>query len=126
MAEEAKDIKAELDAAEFLEDSGLLFEINRIVLHPIGYHMGNPVKDGKRTLMVLDYADVEGGVAFGAMEWKDGKERLKAFNKKREVVRRVSERLRSLGCIIQETVNGPRAGGSKDPGERRASPPRRR
>jgi hypothetical protein len=102
MAEEGKDIKGELDAAEFLEDSGLLFEINRLVLHPIGYHMGIPVVDGKRTLRVLDYADVEGGVAFGAIEWKDGREKQKAFNKKREVVRRISDRMRSLGCIVQE------------------------
>lgn len=124
--EDKKDVHARLDAAELFDDSGLVFEVNRVILHPIGYHLGASVIAGEKILEVLDYKDVEGGIAFDAAEWKEGKEKLKVFNKRREVVRRVSARMRIFGCIIQETMNGPRASGSKDPGERRASPKPRR
>lgn len=116
----------EVDAAELFDRSGILFEINRIVLHPLGYHLGVPVVDGKKTLWVIDYKDVEGGLAFGRAEWKEGKDKVKAFNKEREVVVRITQRARIFGTIIQETSDGPRPRRSKDPGERRpSSKPRR-
>lgn len=127
MAEDSKKLYEELDAAQLLEHSGLLFEINRIVLHPIGYHMESPVVDGRPTLRIIDYANVEGGIAFGSAEWREGKEKLKAFSKARGVVRRISQRLRAFGAIIQEDKSfGPLPSGGKDTRERRPGPARRR
>lgn len=127
MAEDSKKLYEELDGAQLLEHSGLLFEINRIILHPIGYHAGTPVVDGRPTLRIVDYADVEGGLAFGSAEWREGKEKLKAFNKQRGVVRRISQRVRAFGTIIQEAKSfGPLPSGGKDTRERRPSPTRGR
>src|SRR5262249_17202614 len=121
MAKERKELHRELDAADLLEETGLLFEINRIVLHPLGYHLGAPEVDGKRVLRVVDYEHVEGGIVFSSPEWREGKEKLAAFNRQRHVVRRVSARQRIFGKIIQDGRHGPSRG--KDPGVSRPSTP---
>lgn len=127
MAEDSKKLYEEIDAAELFDESGLLFEINRVILHPLGYHLGVPVVNGRKTLRVVDYMNVEGGLAYGSQEWKEGKEKLRAFNKKREIVKRVSARVRLFGAIIQEEKSfGPLPGGGKDTRERRPGPARRR
>lgn len=90
------------DPAKFLVDTGLLFEINRAVLHPFGIAMAVTVQDDgsyETSFSLLDdRADPEGWV-FDAATFAEGEAKYAAFGKaERE---RIVYRLNSLGFIRQ-------------------------
>ncbi len=74
------------DAAKFLVDSGLLFEINRKVLHPRGLALEviqHDVIQGENNLTMSqtlqDWRD-EGGIEFGPESIERGEKKLAAFD----------------------------------------------
>ncbi len=70
-----------LSAGKFLRESGLLFKINRDVLHPLGLALAiDQHDDGTFTMSqeLLDYRD-EGGVYFDKESVERGEERLRNF-----------------------------------------------
>lgn len=90
------------DPAKFLVDTGLLFEINRSVLHPFGVAMAVTMQDDgsyKTSFELLDErADPEGWV-FDPATFAEGEAKYAAFGKaERE---RIVRRLESLGFIRQ-------------------------
>lgn len=70
-----------LPAARFLHESGLLFKINRDVLHPLGLALAiEQHDDGALTMSqeLLDYRD-EDGVYFDRESIERGEARLRLF-----------------------------------------------
>jgi hypothetical protein len=68
------------DAAKFLHDNGLLFEINRLVLHPRGLALGVITSDDERIIKfdtVFDYR--EDGINFGPSNFVDGERKLTEY-----------------------------------------------
>ena len=75
-----KEIKAER-VAEFLLDSGLLFEINRVVLHPRGLALSVAEhEDGTVFGPLWDCRD--GGIKFSAENYEEGREKLRLYEAK--------------------------------------------
>ena len=71
-----------LPAAQFLRESGLLFKINRSVLHPLGLALAiEQHDDGTLTMSqeLLDYRD-EDGIYFDEESIARGTERLRRFH----------------------------------------------
>lgn len=69
-------------AARLLVDSGLLFEINRKVLHPRGLALEVIADDDGHLTMshfLQDYRD-EGGIEFGPESIERGEKKLAAFD----------------------------------------------
>lgn len=74
-----------LPAAQFLRESGLLFKINRDVLHPLGLALAiEQHDDGSLTMSqdLLDYRD-EDGVYFDRESVERGEQRLRCFREGR-------------------------------------------
>jgi hypothetical protein len=70
-----------LPAAQFLRESGLLFEINRKVLHPLGLALEIKLNDDgsyEMSQALQDWRD-EGGIYFGEDSVQRGEECLKQF-----------------------------------------------
>ena len=90
--------------AKFLVDSGLLFEINLEILHPLGLAL--EVTTNEKTMSISglwDYRDDPEGIAFTPETFKEGTNKLNSFlvsfgDKKHR------ERFQSLGYIIQNEV----------------------
>lgn len=91
---------------EFLEDNGLLFEINRKVLHPLGLalcfvckvdELGNEVTN---EIQVWDCRKDEEGIVFAAETYEDGEKKfcqyMREFGKKG-----IKKRYKKLGYITQ-------------------------
>jgi hypothetical protein len=71
-----------IPAAKFLVDSGLLFEINRKVMHPRGLALEVILDDQKELKMsqeLQDWRD-EGGIEFGEESIERGEKKLKESN----------------------------------------------
>ena len=86
---------------QVLLDSGLLFEINRRVLHPFGLALEAEVnEDGTRIGAVWDYRDDPEGLIFDDVTFADGLRKLNEF-----MVAKGQERLTTrhaaLGYVIQ-------------------------
>jgi len=101
MAEEIKRLE---NPAKLLLDSGLLFEINRILLHPLGMALeinvddetGDPVSIGG----IWDYRDDPEGILYGEDELEIGFEKITKFmeefgNEK------IQQRYETVGFITQ-------------------------
>lgn len=91
---------------KFLLDNGLLFEINRRVLHPIGYALdveANSANTKKIYLTLVD-SESEDGFYFDPETLKDGMLKFDRFMK-REGEQRVESRKRILGYKEQGRYN---------------------
>lgn len=92
-----------MDIKEFM-DSGMLFEINRQILHPLGMALEATGKDGEdgewRLSGVWDYRDDPEGILFDQETLQNGKEKLQRYMEK-EGNAKLDEREQALGFIIQ-------------------------
>lgn len=91
----------EVDAS-YLVDSGLLFELNRHILHQFGIALGVRQGDGVSELFLLD--EREEGIIFSPESFEDGKKKyarfMEAFGRSQ-----LKKRLDELGWTFQ---NSPR------------------
>ena len=91
------------DSARFLRDTGLLFEINRRILHPLGLSLAVKEDDttGEITLDgVLDGRFDPEGFVFDNPSFKTGEERFSKFSEE-FALDRMEDRLKRLGFIVQ-------------------------
>lgn len=103
------------EAARFLRESGLLFEINRTILHPLGLALainGPSTEDPKAKLptLLFGFAGIHDvheeepeGMVFGPETEGPGK--LKAFYEK-EGIARMRARFKALGFVVQPLPDG--------------------
>jgi len=89
--------------AKFLLESGLLFQINRTFLHPLGLAL--EVEIDKKTDEVKfggiwDCRDEPKGILFSENAFKEGYRKWKKFSRQ-EGEKKITERLKQLGFIIQ-------------------------
>jgi hypothetical protein len=100
------------NAARFLQETGLLAEINRLVLHPRGLALSIIAKARPRTV----HFDVQGfgplydkrddeGIVFSAKDLAIATEQLRAAEESGEVVIRPHRRER-LGYVVQPAPGG--------------------
>jgi hypothetical protein len=97
------------DPATFLVDSGLLFEINRRILHPLGLAIavevpGEDAPEGGvlvSPMSVLDVRDDPEGFCFEDEAYVQGKAKLAAFLEDTQFRKRIMARRASLGYVIQ-------------------------
>lgn len=90
------------NAAKWLVDNGLLFQINRDVLHPHGVAMAVTMSDSgvyEPAFSLLDARDDPEGFAFEADTFRDGAEKLAAFEETEK--ERLERRLAALGYVKQ-------------------------
>jgi hypothetical protein len=90
------------DPWKFLADTGLLFELNRLVLHPLGLALVMSVDDaGNHTLAgIWDNRDDPEGIAFAADAYANGEEKSAAY-RRTHFVPRLPWRFKALGYIVQ-------------------------
>lgn len=93
--------------AKFLVDTGLLFEINRAVLHPFGVAMAVTLDDDgkyKESFGLLDARDDPEGWVFDDASFAECEAKYAAFGKAERD--RIFRRLDSLGFIRQPRTTG--------------------
>lgn len=90
------------DLGQHLYDTGLLFEINRKVLHPRGLAIGTNHDDDDAVvgMFLRDVADLE-GIVFGEASWDEGRAKLSAFDESRNHLERVEARQNTYGEYTQ-------------------------
>jgi len=97
------------DAPAFLADTGLLFEINRMVLHPLGLALEVIVNDEtdrpERFGGLWDYRHEPEGIRFAAEAFADGLKKFNAFMGEFGTNKHL-ERERVLGYLIQDEEDG--------------------
>lgn len=94
-----------IPAGKFLYESGLLFEINRTVLHPFGLALEVNVDNetGEVTLGDLwDYRDDPEGMLYGEGQIRVGMEKYTKFMEEFGD-EKINERLKYVGFVIQDT-----------------------
>jgi len=99
------------NSAEFLDETGLLFEINTKVLHKYGLSLeavgvtAPPLvvenEEMRSILVVRDQRAAEGGVLHKPAEWVDGARRLLTYVKD-EGATKMRERLELVGLLVQD------------------------
>lgn len=95
------------NSARFVLDTGLLFEINRKVLHPLGLALCVELDEDSNTKVVFgdiyDSRDDPEGFIFSPESFLDGKEK---FDKYMEEFgqKALDSRLEMLGYIVQENI----------------------
>lgn len=91
--------------AQFFMDSGLLFQINRQVLHPLGLALEVITDDetGEATGFggVWDYRDEDEGIRFTGEAFNDGLRKWEAFRKEYADEAIIKRKIR-LGYVYQE------------------------
>lgn len=94
-----------INAGEFLLDSGLLFQINRDILHPLGLalavDMGDEVKVSNN---LWDYREDPEGILYSNGTLIDGEQKLKKFYDEFGT-EKLNQRFETVGYITQQTVN---------------------
>ena len=92
-----------IPAAEFLVNSGLLFEINRTLLHPLGMALEVIVEeDGSMRIENLwDYRNDPEGMLYAPETFTDGRAKLTQFMAEFGTAKH-EERQNTLGFLIQE------------------------
>lgn len=92
-----------IPAGQFLLDSGLLFEINRTILHPLGLALEVQVNpDGPAEFGDLwDYRDDPEGMLYGPENFAAGRAKYYATMRAWGHTKR-EERRRRLGYVVQE------------------------
>lgn len=93
------------DFTRFLLDNGLLFEINRRVLHPLGLVLVTDIdwEDDKKVLLDGLYSaddDLE-GIVFDPETFEEGRKRYQEFLE-RDGQTRLDAREQKLGFVVQE------------------------
>ena len=98
---------------EFLRDNGILFEINRQVLHPLGLEVDVHVdEDGVITeVELVDNRDGSDAICFTAEEFNEGRARYEDYLEAHG--RRNIRKRRSLGMVIQTGPPRTRGGDSE-------------
>lgn len=94
------------EAADFLHRTGLLFEINRAVLHPLGLALGIWQNDDGSIAGfagLVDHRDDPEGMAYSDETLRAGLERLRAYG----VTAIREERARRLGYVVQPLPEAP-------------------
>ena len=93
--------------AQFLIDNGILFEMNRQVLHPLGLQLELTVAtDGERAgLALVDNRDSEAPIYFGSDDWALGRTKYEEYME--AVGRWNMQKRRRLGMVIQTGPNVP-------------------
>lgn len=93
--------------ASFLIDHGILFEVNRQVLHPLGLQLELAVdEDGEHaTIALLDNRDSEAPIYFGPEAWDLGRSKYEAYME--DAGRRNMQKRRRMGMVIQTGPNVP-------------------
>ena len=91
--------------ADFLVDNGILFEMNRQVLHPLGLQLEIEAgADGEMcSLTIIDNRAVPTPIYFGSEEFESGRERYEAYMA--EHGRRNMQKRRQIGMVIQTGPN---------------------
>lgn len=97
---------------KLLDESGLLFEINRTVLHPRGLAMyitleddGTPSKTD--SIGLLDWRDDPEGVIFGKDVFAHCKEKLRAYDAAQTQTLRDTVRQNKFRFIVQDKEDVP-------------------
>lgn len=93
------------EVASFLHKSGLLFEINRRLLHPLGMALSVVMEDDGRISAIgpmWDYRDDPEGMLFDSSTFAASQAKFKAFLEAEDVDRKLIERSERLGFVIQE------------------------
>lgn len=87
--------------ASFLVDNGILFEINRQVLHPLGLELNlQATADGETCeIVVEDNRGVPEPIYFTPGEFEEGRRKYQAYM--RENGRRNIQKRRQIGMVIQ-------------------------
>jgi hypothetical protein len=92
---------------EFMLDNGILFEMNRQVLHPLGLELHFQLDEhGKVTgIDLLDNREGPEPIAFNAEAYTEGREKYEEYL--RQHGRRNIQKRRQLGMVIQTGPNLP-------------------
>jgi hypothetical protein len=100
--------------ANFLVDSGLLFEINRRILHPLGLALcvttseeEIPNEGPSSTFSILDAREDPEGWCFEDDTYLEGKAKLDAFLECQQFQEKMMARRVSLGYVIQSIPPNP-------------------
>ena len=95
------------EAAEFLLDSGLLFEINRKILHPLGLALETVVhEDGTVEFgQIWDARDDPEGMLYADDCYASGLKKLKAYLKE-QGNEALKSRMEKLGFLVQKRYEG--------------------
>lgn len=104
MSDELKFIE---DPTSFLIDSGLLFEVNRRLFHPLGLALAinkNPKDKEQAEVYLWDCRDDKEGLVFSEETFKDGKDKFSAYLAK-EGGSFINGRYEALGYIEQSFPN---------------------
>jgi hypothetical protein len=98
------DIKYIEDGGKFLLDTGLLFEINRQILHPFGLALQVELKDdtGEITIgnKLWDYRDDHEGLLYDRVTFEQGLSKFESFMQSCGLDK-LEEREKMLGYIVQ-------------------------
>lgn len=91
------------NAAQFLHDSGLLFEVNRTVLHPFGRALRVALDENTGVPFQLDMVKTDDitGIEFGPESMAEGYAKLGQFMEQ-EGDLRLQARSQALGFVIQD------------------------
>lgn len=100
--QQAEDIKYLQNPEKFLIESGLLFEINRRVLHPLGLALQINIDDAGNYFFggIRDYRDDPEGVMYDETTFQAGLEKLNKFMEKFGDSK-LKERYERFGFIVQ-------------------------
>lgn len=91
--------------AQYLLETGLLFEINRQVLHPYGLALGlnaNDPEGEKGTFVILDERDDKEGFVFSPELFVSGVQKTNKFIEEFGA-KKLVERNEELGYVVQDT-----------------------
>jgi len=92
------------DVGQFLADSGLLFKVNVLALHPLGLalEVERDQVTGKAVITsLLDFRDEPGGIVFTNDEYREGQEKLRAYAETNHIKEKLIERQLATGFIVQ-------------------------
>ena len=95
------------DAAAFLRDAGLIFEINRKILHPLGMALEIKINDdGTEEFGELwDCRDDAEGIIYNKECFKSGLKKFKAYMKEQGNTI-LKSRMEKLGYLVQGKYKG--------------------
>ena len=88
------------EAAEFLSKSGLLFEINRLVLHPRGLALAVKTNDADEVIGfagLADYRKEKDGIVFADGTLEEGAKKLRTYDAKTKDTKRRKARVATYG-----------------------------
>ena len=90
---------------EFLAENGILFEINRQVLHPLGLQLELEATDDGATceLVLEDNRPVPDPIYYTPDEFEEGRQKYEAYMQ--EHGRRNIQKRRQIGMVIQTGSN---------------------